>query len=182
MRVVKWILAVVVVLAAVFVVGGMLLPRNVEVARSVEIDAPAEQVFPHVNSLKATQAWSPWLERDPDVKLTFEGPDTGVGSKMAWTSEEPTVGAGTQEITESVENKSVKTALDFGDMGTAVATFDLAAAGGKTTLTWGLNSDMGAGPVGRWMGLMMDSWVGGDYEKGLANLKTLVESEDNSDG
>jgi hypothetical protein len=26
------------------------------------------------------------------------------------------------------------------------------------------------------MGLMMDKWVGGDYEKGLSNLKALVEA------
>jgi hypothetical protein len=34
---------------------------------------------------------------------------------------------------------------------------------------------MGVNPVGRWMGLMMDRWVGADYERGLANLKALVE-------
>ena len=34
---------------------------------------------------------------------------------------------------------------------------------------------MGAGPVGRWFGLMMDRLIGLDYEKGLANLKTLAE-------
>lgn len=46
-----------------------------------------------------------------------------------------------------------------------------------TRVAWDLDSDMGAGPLGRWMGLMMDRWVGGDYEAGLANLKTLVESQ-----
>jgi len=30
-------------------------------------------------------------------------------------------------------------------------------------------------PMGRWMGLMMDGWVGPDYETGLSNLKSLVE-------
>ena len=29
----------------------------------------------------------------------------------------------------------------------------------------------------RWMGLMMDNWVGGDYERGLVNLKELVEGQ-----
>ncbi len=175
MRILKWILAVIVVLVAVFIVGGLILPRNIEVSRSVQIDAPADAVFPHVNSLKATQAWSPWLERDPDVVLTFSGADAGVGAKMAWVSEHPQVGSGAQEITASVENQSVTTALDFGDMGTASATFDLTDSGGGTTLTWGFTADMGGGPAGRWMGLMMDKWVGADYEQGLANIKTLVE-------
>ena len=30
------------------------------------------------------------------------------------------------------------------------------------------------------MGLMMDRWVGGDYETGLANLKSVVEAENGS--
>ena len=34
---------------------------------------------------------------------------------------------------------------------------------------------MGARPAGRWLGLMMDNWVGADYERGLSNLKALVE-------
>lgn len=175
MRILKWILIVVATLAAVVVIGGFLLPREVTVTRTVEIDAPAEAIFPHVNSLKATQAWSPWLSIDPDVAVTFDGPEAGVGAKMAWRSDDPQVGQGTQEITASTDGQSVETALDFGEMGTATARFDLVAAGDATQVTWGLYLDMGAGPVGRWMGLMMDGFVGGDYERGLANLKSLVE-------
>ncbi|MCY4178887.1 MAG: SRPBCC family protein [Litoreibacter sp.] len=79
------------------------------------------------------------------------------------------------EVIESVPNESVKNALDFGDMGTAIADYKLVEEGGITTVTWGLTADMGAGPIGRWMGLMMDDWVGADYERGLSNLKALVE-------
>ena len=155
MRIIKWILGIVVLLAVVFVVVGMILPREVSIARTIEIDAPASQVFPHVNSMQATQEWSPWLSRDPETKLTYTGPETGVGNTLEWASDHPQ--------------------LDFGDMGLAKAEFLLDEAAGKTTVTWTLDTDMGAGPVGRWMGLMMDRWVGGDYEAGLANLKKLVE-------
>ena len=177
MRILKWLLGIVAVLAILFVGIGMLLPRDVTVARSIEIDAPPDAVFPYVNSLKATQEWSPWLERDPNVALTYNDTESGVGAAMEWASEEPTVGSGKQEIIISNENQSVRTALDFGDMGTAEATFLLDETGDTTMVTWTLDTDMGAGPVGRWMGLMMDSWVGADYEAGLLNLKTLVESQ-----
>ena len=53
----------------------------------------------------------------------------------------------------------------------------LAAADGGTEVTWGFETDLGMNPVGRWMGLMMDSWIGADYEAGLARLKALVEGE-----
>jgi len=81
--------------------------------------------------------------------LTFDGPAAGVGNKMTRASENPQVGNGTQEITASAPNERVESAPRFGDMG--------------------LN------PVGRWMGLMMDGWIGPDFETGLGNLKTLVE-------
>lgn len=177
MRILRWILGIVVVLAVVVVAGGYLLPREVVVARSVEINAAPEAVFPHVNSLKAGQKWSPWLGIDPDVQTTFTGPDEGVGAKLEWASDNPQVGSGRQEIVTSVANERVETALDFGDMGLAKAEFILAAQGGATEVTWTLNTDMGAGPIGRWFGLMMDGMVGADYETGLQNLKTLVESE-----
>ncbi len=175
MRILKWILGIVAVLAVAFVAVGMLLPREVTVERSAEINATADKVFPHVNNPKATEAWSPWLGLDPDVQTTYGDIAEGVGAKMEWASDNPQVGSGKMEIIESVPNERVASALDFGDMGTATAIYQLTEAGGKTTVTWGLTADMGAGPVGRWFGLKMDDWVGADYEKGLANLKALVE-------
>ena len=175
MRILKWIFGFVVLVGVIFFGGAFLLPQNVEVARSVEIDAQASDIFPHVNSLKAAAAWSPWLGKDPDVQLNYSGPDEGIGATLDWSSEHPQVGNGSQIISASVADTKVTTALDFGDMGQALANMDLVENGGKTTVTWGFETDLGSNPVARWMGLMMDTWVGGDYEAGLTNLKTLVE-------
>ncbi len=175
MRILKWLIGLVVVLGIVFVAGGFLLPREVEVARSIEINAAPEAVFAKVNSLKAGQEWSPWMGRDPEMTVNFAGPDEGVGAEMSWSSENPQVGVGSQKIVVSEINERVETELDFGDMGTAKAAFLLAEAGEATEVTWTLLADMGDGPMGRWMGLMMDNWVGADYEAGLSNLKALVE-------
>lgn len=176
MRILKRLLVGLVIVVLALVVIAYLLPREVTVARSVTIDAPAEEVFPHVNSMQKTEAWSPWLERDPDVKLSYDGPEMGVGNTLVWESENPQVGTGRQTITASAENARVDTDLDFGPMGTANAWFILDPAGEATEVTWGFRSDMGMNPVARWMGLMMDRWVGGDYERGLQNLKAVVEA------
>lgn len=175
MRILKWLLGIIVVLVVVFGAGAYLLPREITVERSVSIDAAPNAVFPYVNSLKATQEWSPWLDRDPNVQLSFTGPEAGVGAAMSWSSDSPQVGVGRQEIMASVENQSVQSALDFGDMGTAEAAFELVGAGAATDVTWTLVVDMGNSPMGRWMGLMMDGLVGADYEQGLSNLKSVVE-------
>ncbi|MEL7115208.1 MAG: SRPBCC family protein [Pseudomonadota bacterium] len=175
MRLFGKLLGYVVLLVIALVVVAFFLPRNVEVSRSITIDAPAADIFPHVNSMQKTEAWSPWLDRDPNVVLTYEGPEVGVGNKLIWASEVPEVGNGTQEITASIENERVETALDFGPMGTADASFVLVADGDGTEVTWGFVTDLGMNPVARYMGLMFDGWVGGDYETGLSKLKALVE-------
>lgn len=175
MKFIKRLLTGLVAVIVILVVVAYVLPREVAVARSVQINAPASDVYPHIAGLKAHADWSPWLSIDPDVQLTYSGPDEGVGSKLEWTSEHPNVGNGKQEIIEAVELEKVVTALDFGDMGTAEAAVLLASSGEATNVTWTLVSDMGNNPVGRWMGLMMDRWVGADYEKGLGALKAIVE-------
>ncbi len=175
MRIIKKLITVLAVVIVVLLAAAYLLPRQVQVARSIEINAPASEVFTHVNSLKATAEWSPWLGRDPEIALNYAGPDVGVGSKLEWRSEHPQVGSGKQEIVEIVENEKVVTALDFGAQGTAMASFNLVEVGGKTTITWDMDTDMGSNPIGRYMGLIMDKWVGGDYETGLARLKSLIE-------
>ena len=164
-------------LVIAFLAVGMILPREVAVSRNVEINALAEKIFPLMNSPKAMEAWSPWLSIDPDVKVSYNDIVEGKGASMTWESDHEQVGSGSAEIIESVENEKIMTALDFGDHGTATASMMLAEEGGKTDVTWGFVADMGAGPIGRWMGLMMDSWVGGDYQRGLNNLKELVESQ-----
>ena len=177
MRIVKKLLIGLLALVAMLIVVGMFLPREVAVERSIVIDAPASKVYPHVSNLQATIAWSPWLGQDPETKLTFNNVVAGVGAVMEWASDNPNVGVGRMEIVEATENKDMRVALDFGEMGNANASWQFNQAGGQTTVTWCMVADMGAGPVGRWMGLMMDDWVGADYERGLQNLKTLVEGE-----
>ncbi len=175
MRIVRNVLIGLVGLILIAVVGAFFLPRHVIIERSTVLDAPPEAVFQHVNSLQAFSAWSPWNDYDPDMQVTFSGPEAGVGNVMEWTSEHPQVGQGRQEIVASVENESVRTSLDFGDMGTAEAWWTLAAEGDGTRLVWGLDADMGNNPIGRWMGLMMDDWVGADYENGFERLHSVIE-------
>ena len=150
MRLLKRLFGFIAVVALVLVAIAFLLPRQVEVSRTVQITAPPEAVFPHVNSLQKFSEWSPWSDRDPNMQVTYSGPEMGVGNKMDWTSEDPNVGNGTQIITASTENELVETALDFGPMGSANAKFVLAAKDGGTEVEWGFVSDMGMNPMIRW--------------------------------
>lgn len=166
---------ILIAILAVIVIGAYLRPRHVIVERKLQIAAPPVAIFPHVASLQQFHQWSPWTGRDPNMEVAYSGPEVGVGNVMEWRSDVKGVGNGRQEITRVQNNARVDTALDFGSMGTAEAWWILDEAGDGTEVTWGLNANMGNNPVGRWMGMMMDKWVGADYEQGLANLKARVE-------
>lgn len=157
-------------------VVGLLLPSKIHVERSIVINAPPSTVFALINDFHKFNLWSPWAKLDPNTQYTFSGPDSGVGAKMEWRSENRDVGNGQHQIMVSKPDQHIQTALDFGDMGTAFATFDLAATGAGTRVTWGFDRDNGYNMMGRYFGLMMDKMIGPDFERGLANLKTLAES------
>lgn len=176
MAVLKKIALLLVLAVILFFSIGLFLPKTVHVERATVIDAPRATVFTLVNTFRTFNKWSPWFSRDAQAAYVFEGPDSGVGAKMSWKSDKPDVGSGSQQIFESRPFESVKTNLDFGAQGVAVATFALGAEGTATRVVWGLDTDLGMNPLSRWFGLMFDRMIGPDYEKGLAGLKKLAES------
>lgn len=177
MRFIKKLLIALVLLALVMLVVGFFLPSTTKVNRSVSINAPAAKVFSYINSFEQFNRWSPWYGIDPQATTTYSGPANGEGAKMTWVSENPQVGSGSQEITQSIPNSLVETRLDFGEQGGAEATFMIEQSGEVSNLTWGFESDWGYNIMGRYIGLMMDGMVGEKYEVGLAKLKLLAESE-----
>jgi effector-binding domain-containing protein len=114
------------------------------------------------------------------MSQSTEGPRDGVGAKLIWKGNDK-VGSGTQTITVSTPNQSIASDLDFGDMGVAKSLVALAPEGASTTVTWTVDVDMGANPIGHYFGLTMDGMLGKDFATGLGKLKTLVESMPNTD-
>lgn len=159
-------------LVAILLLLGSLLPKGFKVERSIEIGAPPAEVFAQVNSLKKWDAWSPWIAKDKTISNVFSGPEAGVGAKVSWTSDDS--GAGTQVITLSEAPSRIESDLDFGDQGRSKAYWSFVPSPAGTTVTWGLKGDM-PGPIGGLMATQMDSWVGKDYEDGLARLKRVAE-------
>ncbi len=174
-KVLKWLLVAVGVLVLVVVGGGMLMPSQVNVSRDLVINAPPEKIFPHVANLKAFNKWSPWADMDPDMKVEFSGSGDGLGQVMSWDS--AAMGQGSMKVVESTANEKLVTALEFGQMGTASARFDLVPDAGGTKVTWSMISDLGNNPIARWFGPMIKSDVGDTYAKGLAKLRVVAEGE-----
>ncbi|MDQ1056392.1 hypothetical protein QFZ23_000293 [Arthrobacter globiformis] len=147
------------------------------VSRSTVIPAPAKDVFPLVNSFREWPKWSPWETVDPDMKRTYSGAESGVGAKYAWNGNRK-AGAGNMEIVESQEPDAIRIRLEFTKPFPAVnpTTFTFVPEGGGTRVTWTMAGEhKGIGKVFA-LFMNMDKMVGGDFEKGLASLASVVGS------
>ena len=147
------------------------------VTRSTVIPAPAKDVFPLVNSFREWPKWSPWETVDPDMQRTYSGAEFGVGARYAWGGNRK-AGAGNMEIVESQEPDVIRIRLEFTKPFAAVnpTTFTFVPEGGGTRVTWTMTGEhKGIGKVFA-LFMNMDKMVGGDFEKGLTSLASVVGS------
>ena len=91
---IKRILIGIVSLIVILVAVSQLLTGDVHVERRITINAPPQAIFPMLNSLKNTEKWSPWLEREPKAELKYDGPPAGVDAKLTWRNDVLEVGGG----------------------------------------------------------------------------------------
>lgn len=151
-------------------------PDSFGLERSTAIKAPAAKIFPHLNDLRAHQTWSPWEQKDPTMKRTYSGAQSGKGAIYEWNGNR-NIGQGRIEITEATPNSKMTMKLDFIKPFEAhnIAGFTLEPKGDATNVTWFMHGP--ASFMTKVMGLFcnFDKMVGKEFETGLANLKTLSE-------
>ena len=173
----KKILLGIAVIVVVFVIIVALQPAEYHVARTATIAAPAEVVFAQVNELKKWEAWSPWVKIDPAMKQTYEGPASGTGAISRWAGNNQ-VGEGSMTITESRPNELIRFNLEFIKpmAGTSTSEFSFKPEGNQTTVTWSMSGRNNFSAKAMCMFMNMDKMVGGDFERGLAQMKSVAEA------
>jgi len=164
-----------VVLVALLVVVGLVLPRKWHVERSVVINAGPEHIHPLVNDLKAWQSWAVWTKAmDPEVKDEYGGPASGVGAWWAWNG--PKMGHGKMTITKSdvASGVWVDEMIETDDEVNAHGSLTWVQEGGGTKVTW---VDEGLLPpvMGGYFVSMIEDMLGDNFQTGLKNLKAEVE-------
>jgi uncharacterized protein YndB with AHSA1/START domain len=167
-------LAIIGLLLLVIIAGR---PDDFTVVRSTTIAAPPATVFEQVNDFHQWDHWSPWAKLDPACKNTFEGAPAGKGAGFAWDGNKK-VGAGQMAITESQPVNLIRINLEFlrPFKATNTTEFTFKSEGNGTLVTWrmfGKNNFMSKA-----FGLFVncDQMVGKDFEKGLAQMKSVTET------
>lgn len=172
----KIILTLLLAALAVGLIAVAMQPDTFRVTRSATFSVPAEIVFEQVNDLHKWENWSPWRELDPNAKSTYEGPIAGEGATMHWDGNQE-VGKGSMTITQSRPNELIQFKLAFLKPmeSTSTAEFTFKPEGENTVVTWSMYGENNF--IGKALHLVFDceKMVGDQFEKGLANLRSIVE-------
>ena len=158
----------------------MLTPTDFAVERDVVINKPRAEVFAYAKLLKNQNDWGPWARRDPAMKQEFVGADGAPGFVSKWTSQDPNVGSGEQEIRKIVPNERIDTELRFKEPFESKADSYLItedAGEGKTKVRWGFTGSMPRPMNVMLLAVDMDKEIGKDFDEGLASLKRILESQ-----
>ena len=151
-------------------------PDRFSVQRAIGVKAPPEKMFPLINDFHQWVTWSPWENKDPAMKRSYGGAESGKGAVYGWEGNK-NVGSGRMEILDSLG------AVENPDQARFLQTVRRpqhrrvhhAAAGRCHHVTWVMR-----GPAPFMSKLMqvfmnLDQMIGKDFETGLANLKKLAE-------
>lgn len=164
----------VVIIVAIFLGVGFMLPSEFNVERHIVIDTTPQKVYEQVANLKKWKYWGVWFERDPNMKVTYSGPEMGIGMKSSWVSEQE--GSGEMTIIDLVKDRKVVYNLYFPEfeMG-STGEITIERLNNQTAVVWRDYGDVGSNPINKYFAAMMDSMIGPDFEAGLANLKARLE-------
>jgi len=146
---------------------------TVVVERTERIQARPERLLPLLSRLPDWTQWSPWEDMDPELKREYTGEPGAIGSTYTWSGNRK-AGAGAMRVT-AVDDDGVGIHLDFTRpfRSSNELRFVLEPEGDATRVTWRMETPQKL--YTRFVSL--DKLIGGDFEKGLRNLKQVAEAD-----
>jgi hypothetical protein len=177
MKILKIIGVVLLGLVLIVIIASFIVTTDFKYEKKVTINAPIETVWENTNSLADLDAWSPWVEKDPNIKKKYTGVDGTVGAVSSWESDHEEVGVGSQTITKIEAPTTFDTDLKFYTPyeSEAKGYIRLAAAGNKTEVVWGFASEMPRPFNLMLLNPAMNDMMDKEFARGLENLAKLCE-------
>ncbi len=176
MTLLKKLLKIAGILILIYIIAAFLGKDSYRVERKATINAPAKLVYTQISVFRNWPNWSPWQEKDPSVKNSYEGPDGDVGSVMKWVGDKNISGTGQIAIESLTPPSSMRYKLSF------IVPFEMSSIGGfdlseepsgKTLVSW---YDAGSIPFAMrpvMMFMNMDKQMGPDFERGLFKIDSV---------
>jgi len=179
MKILIGIIIVLVGVIVLFLIIGLFVKKDYSVGKEIVVNKPKTAVFEYLKFLKNQNKFSIWASMDPNMKTVFKGTDGTVGFVSAWESDNnKNVGKGEQEILKIVDGERIDYDIRFLKpfKSTSWAYITTAAVNdNQTKVHWGFTGKMKYPSNLTMLFMNMEKLVGGDLEKGLQNLKAILE-------
>ena len=173
------------IVLALFLVVGLLLPSSRHIEEKVETNRKLTIVYDTLNSMRRFSDWNPLVLRDPAVKLSHSGPESGVGAHLDYVSQNESIGSGSWEITESIPREKVSYKIDNIERGSDKRTSFIFKPTGRNNrnveITQTFDVNYGWDLIGRYAGLYVARHVGDDMTLGLSRIVTMLAAVPNVD-
>lgn len=177
----KIFIGIIIVLAAIVIlllIIGFFVKKDYTVGKEVVINRPKAAVFDFLKFLKNQNKFSVWASIDINMKTEFRGTDGTEGFVSAWESENKNVGKGEQEILKIVDGERIDYEIRFIKpfKSTSWAYITTTSVNdNQTRVLWNFNGKMKYPTNLTLLFMNMEKMVGGDLDKGLQNLKSILE-------
>jgi len=174
MKALRIIGGILIILFAIFLIGGMLLPKTYSIHRSLVIKATDSVIYMNVADFNNFLKWNPWTKMEPSAKVNITGPVAEPGHLWAWEGKE--TGTGEMELKHANPYSLVNFELRFTApfKSTAMTSFALDKTADGTNVTWTMSGESNTN-IERWMSIFMDKMMDKDFTGGLQSLKELSE-------
>src|ERR1019366_8831607 len=107
------IIAIVLAIAiAIVLILAATKPDTFSVQRATAVRAPPETIFSLINDFHRWGTWSPYENKDPAMKRSYSGADSGKGAVYGWEGNK-NVGSGRMEILDVSAPSKIVIKLDF---------------------------------------------------------------------
>jgi len=175
MKILKYLVLPLVLLVGIYCLLCVLGPKNFNLERTIEIDAPKNMAYNIVNNIESWEQWGSWQKRDTGMVISYPGKTVGVGAKSEWIS--ASEGNGKQEIIESVPSERLRTQLNFeGWDEPSYGQWHFEDKGDKSNVRWAMeSSDLPFLMRGMMMVMGMKGQIKENYDESLASLKEMTE-------
>lgn len=177
MKALKYILFLLLILFIGFAIYIAVQPNSFEVQRTRTINAPASVVYENVIDLKNWEAWSSWVEADPDMKITLAEQTRGINGSYTWEDKD---GIGRMTTIDTKANETIVQEMQFAEFPKSEVTWKLKpVANGKTDVTWmikGKDLPFAFKAISLISG-GMEKQIGPNYERSLEKLDSILVAD-----
>lgn len=172
MKILKYLFFLILILAIGISIYIAIQPSSYRVSRTQVVNTHAPVVYNYVQELKTWKSWIPWLEKDPDMAITYGESTRGIGASYTWISKER---SGKLETTAATPNTNLEQKLTYEKRPPSAVSWTFEPEENTTKVTWEISGklDFMSKAYILYKG-SMEKNIGPDLERGLHKLDSVI--------